>query len=133
MFAKLKTKSISNENKNMIFDFVKGLLASIMISFALIILFAFILKCFDISDIAIVPVTLLIKGISVFVGSFIAIKGKSKGLIKGVVFGAIYVILAFLVFGIIAGNFSFDVGLLLDFAFAILLAGLVGIIKVNKA
>ncbi len=132
MFAHFKSKSISDENKNLIFAFVKGLLAALLISFALIVVFAFILKCFNISDVAIVPVTLLIKGISVFVGSMIAVNGKNKGLVKGVVFGAIYVLLAFLVFGIIAANFTFDFGLILDFAFACLLGALVGIVKVNK-
>ena len=132
MFAWLKSKTISEDNKSVIFDFVKGLLASILISFALIVLFAFILKCFDISDVAIVPSTLLIKGISVFVGSIIAIKGKDKGLIKGAVFGAIYVVFAFFIFGIIAANFTFDLGLILDFAFAVLLGSIVGIVKVNR-
>lgn len=130
MFGRSKSKSLSNEN--VVFDFAKGLIVSILISFALIVVFALLLKWFDIGDLWIVPITLIIKGISVLCGSILSIKGTSKGLLKGVIFGAIYVCFAFIIFGLIAGGFTFDAGLLLDFAFAMLLGGLVGIIKVNR-
>ena len=125
-----KTKSIAKEN--IVFDFVKGLIVSIILSFALIIVFALFIKWLDLSDVWIVPITLLIKAISVLLGSIIAIKGTSRGLIKGAVFGTIYILFAFVIFGTLAGSFSFDVGLLLDFAFAALLGAIVGIIKVNR-
>lgn len=130
MFASSKTKSVAKEN--VFFDFLKGIIVSVILSFALIIVFALLLKWLDLSDVWIVPVTLIIKAVSVLAGSLVAIKGNSKGLIKGAVFGAIYVCLAFVIFGFLAGSFTFDVGLLLDFAFASLLGAIVGIIKVNK-
>ena len=131
MFAQTKTKKLSNEN--IVLNFLKGLLVAISISFALIILFALFLKWLDLSDVWIVPMTLLIKGISVLIGSLVAIRGTSKGLVKGLSFGAIYTLLAFVIFGVLAQNFSFDIGLLLDFAFTMLLGAIVGIIKVNRA
>lgn len=131
MFAHTKTKTDAKEN--VVLDFVKGLIVAILISFALIVVFALILKWLDLSDNWIVPITLVIKGVSVLFGSIVAIRGKSKGLIKGVVFGLLYTFFAFLIFGLLAKNFTFDLGLLLDFAFTMLLGAIVGIIKVNRS
>ncbi|MBQ9792558.1 MAG: TIGR04086 family membrane protein, partial [Clostridia bacterium] len=112
--------------------FIKGLIISILISLALVVVFALCLKWFDITEKVIVPVTFGIKYISVIIGSLIAIKGSSKGLIKGAVFGALYMACAFSIFSILASTFVFDITTLLDFSSSILLGAIVGIIKVNK-
>ncbi len=130
MFARSKTKTIAKEN--IILDFAKGIVIAMLISLALIVLFAFCLKWFNISDGFIVPVTLIIKGLSVLVGSLIAVKGNSRGLLKGAGFGAVYIVIAFLVFSILSGSFGIGLSSLLDFAFSILLGGIVGIVKVNR-
>lgn len=131
MFASSKTKFDSNEN--VMLDFLKGILIASLISLGLIVLFAYSLKWFEISDVFIVPATLIIKGISVVIGSVIAIKGTSKGLVKGALFGAIYIVVALVVFSVLAGTFQIGVSTILDIAFASLLGGIVGIVKVNKA
>ena len=123
--------------KNMFFsqivlDFLKGIIVALLISLGLIIAFAFSLKWFDINDNFIPAITLLVKGLSVLIGSLIAIKGDSKGLLKGVCFGSIYIFLAFVIFSILSGNFSINLSVLLDLAFAAIIGGIVGIIKVNK-
>ena len=126
------SKTRSETKDNLFLDYFKGLLVSILLSLELIVLFALLLKWFDIADGFIVPMTLIIKGVSVFVGACIAIKGDSKGLVKGVIFGALYIALAFLIFGMLAGTFKFSVSGLLDVVFACVLGGLVGIVKVNR-
>ena len=123
--------------KNSIFgqvvlDFLKGLIVSLLLSLGLIIAFAFSLKWFEINDNFIPVIVLAIKGICVLVGSLFAVKGDSKGLIKGVCFGIIYILLAFFIFSMLSGMFSVSLSLFLDMLFAALLSGLVGIIKVNK-
>ena len=115
-----------------ILDFLKGIIISLLSSLGLIILFAFSIKWFNISDVAIAPITLTIKGVSVIVGSIFAIKGDSKGLLKGASFGAFYIFVAFLIFGFLSGEFIVSINSLLDVLFSALLGGLVGIIKVNK-
>ena len=130
MFAHSKTESISNEN--VFFDFLKGILIATLTSLGLVVLFAFCLKWFSLPDVAITPATLAIKGVSVMLGALVAIKGESKGLLKGLLFGIIYIVIAFVVFSVLSGTFSFGVGSLLDLAFASLLGGIIGIIKVNK-
>jgi len=130
MFASSKTENFANEN--VVFNFLKGILISTLLSLGLVVLFAFCLKWFALSDTVIVPVTLAIKGVSVLFGSLFAVKGHSKGLIKGLLFGAIYIVIAFIVFSVLSGSFAFSVSSLLDLAFTSLLGGIVGIIKVNR-
>jgi len=130
MFAGSKTKSISKEN--VIFDFLKGIIISILLSLILVVIFALCLKWFDISEKTIVPVTFAIKYISVIVGSLFATNGESKGLIKGALFGLIYICSSFLVFSLLSNSFSFDLTTLLDIVSSVLLGAIVGIIRVNK-
>lgn len=130
MFGHSKSERLSNEN--VIFDFIKGLLVATLLSLGLIVLFAFCMKWFSIPDEFISPITLVIKGVSVLTGSCIAVKGESKGLLKGLLFGMLYIILAFVVFSILSGTFSVGISSILDLAFATLLGGIVGIIKVNR-
>lgn len=127
----VSTKRLSNEN--VFFDFIKGLIISIILSLVLVVVFALCLKWFDLSEKTIVPVTFAIKYISVIVGSLFAITGTSKGLIKGALFGMLYIIFSFVIFSILAKTFSFDLTTLLDFVSSILLGSMVGIIKVNKS
>lgn len=127
-YAKTSTGKL---NENIVFSFLKGLIISILISFALIILLAFSLKWFSLDEKYISPLNLVIKTVSVLIGSFVAIKGENKGLIKGVVFGLIYILSAFLSFSLLSNSFNVNSGLLLDILFACIAGGLVGIIKVN--
>ena len=119
------------ERKNNIISFLIGLVVSVILSLALVIVLAFALKWVLIDEKFIVPLNLAIKVISVLVGAGIAVKGSSKGLIKGVVFGLLYIILAFGLFSILAHSFSIDISLLLDVVCTCLAGGIVGIIKVN--
>lgn len=123
----------ADTNENVFFDFFKGILIASFLSLGLVILAAFCLKWFSIADEYVAPITLLIKGTSVFVGAMFAVKGNSKGLLKGVSFGLIYIVVAFIVFSVLAGSMSVGVSTLLDVVFASLLGGIVGIVKVNRA
>lgn len=128
-FTKSKTAS---DSENIVVNFLKGLIVSMMISFALIIILAFSMKWFSLGEKFITPFNLAIKTISVLVGASIAVKGESKGLLKGVVFGLLYILVAFLSFSILSKSFAVDTGLILDIVFACLAGGIVGIIKVNS-
>lgn len=130
MFSRSKSEKLSNDN--IFFDFVKGIIIAIIISLGLVVLFAFILKGFSLSDSVITPVTMIIKAVSVVVGALVAVKGNSKGLVKGISFGTIYIVIAFLIFSILAGSFSVGVSGLLDLISAATCGGIVGIIKVNR-
>lgn len=126
------SKSETESKENIVFSYFKGLLISTMISLGLVIVLAFSLKWFELGDGFIVPLTLLIKGVSVLVGAIFAVDGRNKGLLKGAGFGAVYVVFALVIFSILAGGFSVGVSTFLDLVFASLVGGIVGIVKVNK-
>lgn len=127
-----KTKTSSNDSTNVVFDFLKGLIVATLISLGLVILLAFCINWFEIKDSYLSPLTLLIKGISIVVGTVIAVRGESKGLLKGMCFGIIYIVFAFVIFSILSSSFKLGLSSLLNVLFASLLGGIVGIIKVNK-
>lgn len=132
MFAHSKTEKLSKmSNDNVFFDFVKGIVVAIIFSLGLVVLFAFILKWFSLPDNVISPVTFVIKCLSVVIGSLLAVKGN-KGLVKGVSFGSVYIVIAFLIFSMLSGSFSIGLSSLLDLLSAAACGGIVGIIKVNK-
>ena len=122
----------SLEKNSLVFDYLKGLIISMMISFGLVLVFAFSLKWWEVGDGMIMPINLAIKIISVCVGSIIAIKGEHKGLVKGVVFGIIYMAVAFISFSILANTFVLDLSFFLDLICSAVAGGIVGIIKVNR-
>ena len=128
-YSKSKTEKISS---NIVVSFLKGLIVSMLVSFALIILLALSLKWFSLDEKFISPINLAIKTISVIVGACIAVKGENRGLIKGVAFGLLYIVSAFVSFSVLAKSFSLDMGFVLDILFAGIAGGIVGIIKVNR-
>ena len=105
---------------------------SIALSFVFVITFAFCLKWFPAIENYIFIGTMLIKIIAVALGAMVAINGESKGLIKGFLFGLVYISFAFFIFSFLAGGFCFDKNTILDFVICAITGSIIGIIKVNK-
>ena len=98
----------------------------------LILIFAMILKFTNIPESIISPVNQVIKGISVFLGVFIALKKhKQQGLICGLLIGFMFTIVAFLTFSTLSGCFEFSMSLITDIVFGAIIGGICGIICVN--
>ena len=127
------TKQERISNSSDIFQFIKGIILSLIITFACVIIFAFSIKFFALSDGFITPINLSIKAISVFVGTLVFAKSKTKGLIKGILFGLVYTTVAFLLFSALSASFDLSISLLLDYLFAAGVGAIAGIIKVNTA
>ena len=105
---------------------------ALCISLVLVLVFAFLLKFTNIPDSAISPVNQVIKGVSIFLGVFIGLKKcKELGLVSGLLIGFIYTLLAFLVFSILSGSFTFNITLLTDIVFGAIIGAICGIISVN--
>ena len=124
-----KTKNV---NQNLFLSFGVGLFVAMIISFGLIILFAFSMKWFSLSENLISPVNMAIKAVSVLFGSLVAVRGETSGLVKGATFGLVYILAAFLCFSFLAKTFELTIGFFLDIICAVLVGGIVGIIKVNR-
>ena len=128
--AKPKFKKLKLEGD--FFAYIKGLIVALIITFASIIVFALIIKWANLSDKVITPVNLVIKGVSIMVGTIIFAKSGTGGLKKGLIFAASYITVAFVVFSALSHTFSLGVSLLLDYLFGLVVGGIVGVIKVNR-
>lgn len=132
--AKSKTLKSAGGSKgvNLAGLIAKGTLIALCLSLILVLVFAFLLKFTNIPDSIIYPINQVIKGVSIFLGVFISLKkSKELGLVSGLLIGFIYTILAFLVFSILSGSFSFDLTLLTDIVFGAIIGAICGIICVN--
>lgn len=127
--AKLKAKF----NSPVLANIFKGAIIAVSITLVLILLFAILIKIANIPDSVITPVNQVIKIVSIFVGCFLTLKKyPQKGLITGASIGAVYTILAFLVFSLLGGTFSINLSFLSDLFFSLIIGGLCGIFAVNK-
>ncbi len=134
MKLKIKSRALKKDTTalNLLTIVAKGTLIALCISLTLVLVFAFLLKFTNIPDSIIYPINQVIKGASVFIGVFISLKkSKELGLISGLLIGFVYTILAFLVFSILSGTFSFDLTLLTDIVFGAVIGAICGIICVN--
>lgn len=127
-----KAKSYDEKRSSFLLSILKGSLIALCVSLIGILLFAFILRFTSISDKFILPINEVIKGISVFLGTFLGFKReKSKGLLGGTCIGFIFTILAFISFSALNGSFVFDKTFLTDLLFNSIVGAICGIICVN--
>ena len=120
-----------NNKKTTILAFFKAAILSTIVALVLIMLFAFILKWTNLSDGFIMPINMLIKAISVCVGTLLLCRNGQGGLIKGLVLGAIFAILSFAVFSALNGSMVLKFSLVLDFAFCAVCGAIIGVVAVN--
>ncbi len=119
---------IENKGGNWL-SVIKGVFWAISISLLGVLLFAFVIKFTSISENAISPINQVIKIISILVGCFVASKKISNnGWFWGLILGALYTVLSFLIFSILDGEFRFTISLLNDLVFGAILGLISGII-----
>lgn len=125
-----KTKKL--KNNSIFLSSAKGSLVATAVSLIGILFFAFVIKMFGITDEFLKPVNQVIKAVSIMLGVFAGLKAdKEKGLVKGVIIGLIYTLLAFVVFSSLNGSFNFDKSLLNDVLFGGITGSICGVIAVN--
>lgn len=130
---KMGAKTLSEHKKGNIFGkVIKGSCLSLCFSLVFILLFAFCLKFTSLSESLITPINQVIKGVSIFLGVFLALKKEKKqGLVCGLLIGFVFTIIAFLSFSVLCGVFVFDKTILTDMFFGAIIGGICGIISVN--
>ncbi len=114
-----------------LFEIIIAVFIALIISLVLIIIAAFSIKLFNISDNAIIIINQVIKGLSILIAGIVCLKLPNNGWLRGFIFGLLYILLAFVVFSLLSGKFNFDLTLIND---AVLggVSGLIsGIIAVN--
>jgi len=111
---------------------ISGTIVSIAITLVLILIFALIIRFFNIADGVIFPVNQVIKIVSLFVGAIVTLKKHRKnGFLKGILIGIVYFVLSYLIFGILQGSFSFNLSNLYGLLLTTLMGGLIGLIVIN--
>lgn len=129
---KAKTLKSEKQSSSAWLAIAKGVVCGVCVSLVGILLFAFILRFSSISDKVIAPVNEVIKGVSIFFGVFVGLrKYKKMGLLNGILIGFLFTVVAFLVFSLLDGTFSFDRTLLNDIVFGSIIGAICGIICVN--
>ena len=112
-----------------LFNILKAMFVSLIITFACIILFAFVIKWSSLSDNFIRPVNLCIKAISILFGILVLNKNSGKKMIKGVVFAILYTVISFAIFSCLAGTLILGLGLVSDFLFNIVVGVIASILS----
>lgn len=123
----LKVNSKSN-----ILTIIKGSFWGVSFSLVCILLFALIIKFSSISENAIGPINQIIKVLSILFACFVVGKQVKKGgLFVGLFTGILYTILAFVIFSILDGGFSFGLSLLNDITFGAIIGLISGVLCIN--
>ena len=115
-------------------SFIKGVFVAILISLFGILLFALVIKFFEIPSGYIQPVNQIIKFLSILIGvKSMFGSSKSKNLLLAVLLGAVYTALAIIIFNLLGGTFNFDFSCLTDSLFGAI-AGLISgvIVKIIR-
>jgi putative membrane protein (TIGR04086 family) len=111
---------------------LKGTMFSIVITIVLLIAFSTLLAYSSIKESTIPVVVLVITGISILIGSQISTRNiKKNGIINGTLIGLIYILLIYILSGIIGKNFSLNLYSVIMIIISMIMGGLGGIIGVN--
>ena len=81
--------------RDTIFQILKSVLAAVLISLVFVLIFTVIIQMFSLPLTVVKPVNQVFKIVAVFGGGLIFIRGE-KGLLKGLVYGIIAVIITYL-------------------------------------
>lgn len=108
---------------------IKASLVGVVSSIILVLLFAFILKFVNLGTSTITIVDQIIKIISILVAVFTLTKSRcDKLLLSGLITGAVYSVITFVVFSILNGGINFGVAILTDIVFSTLIGGVSAIL-----
>jgi putative membrane protein (TIGR04086 family) len=116
--------------KKNVIQIAKATCLAVVCSLVLVLIFTFIIQLFSLSSAAIKPVNQVIKIVSIALGGIVFISGD-KGLLKGGIYGVVAVVLTYLLFAIIAGEFSFSWKIIIELLIGGVAGGIAGVIAVN--
>lgn len=108
----------------------KAVVLSVLFCVVAVLIFSVVLQFASLSESVIKPVNQCIKAFAILFGCFFALKGE-KGWLKGIVSGLLTVMLTYLVFAMVGGDFSLSWLILAELAFGAVAGLLSGIVAVN--
>lgn len=108
----------------------KGVSTGLIFTLIAILIFAFVLKVFNLDSGIIKPVNQFIKIIGIFLGCYFSLSGKA-GFLKGIAVGFITTILTYLLFSLFTNSIDFNAMLALDLLLGCVVGLISGVIAVN--
>lgn len=121
---------MQTEKGGIIIGSLKGVGTALITTLIGIIVFGFIVKAATLGSSVISAVNQFLKVISLFLGCLFS-AGNGRGLFKGLIIGALYTALVYLLFSLLFDGITFGGGFFIDLIFALVVGGLSGIITVN--
>ena len=102
----------------MVKSMFKGVLCAVITTLLFVLVFAFIVQVAGLSNSVISPVMQVVKVLAIFVAVLIALKpARSKGWLYGGLVGIFYMVITFLIFSLLDGQFIVNLGALSDLLF----------------
>ena len=102
----------------MVKSMFKGVLCAVIATLLFVLVFAFIVQVAGLSNSVISPVMQVVKVLAIFVAVLIALKpARSKGWLYGGLVGIFYMVITFLIFSLLDGQFIINLGALSDLLF----------------
>ena len=121
---------MQNESVSNIFQIVRAVLFAAVCAFLSTVLFAVVLNLTSLSDKIILPVNVVIRVISIFIGCLFTLRGE-KGWLRGGAVGVLFTFVSGLLFAMLGGDFSLSWLLAVEVAFGFIVGALAGIFAVN--
>lgn len=119
------------KNGSYVLETIIAVFVALIFSLILVVIAAFAIKLFNIDDGAIRIINQVIKGLSILLAGIICLKLPHNGWLRGFIVGVLYILVAYVVFSLLAGEFIFDLTLLNDTVLGGVSGLLSGIIAVN--
>lgn len=116
--------------RNNVFQILKAVLASIIVSLIFVLAFTLIIQIFTLPIDIVKPVNQVFKVVAIALGGLIFIRGE-KGLLKGLAYGVLAVICTYLVFSLLSLSFVFSWKFILELLIGGIAGGISGILAVN--
>ena len=127
-----KIDDISKEKNKNIINVIKGAIIAIILSLIFLTVYAAVLSFTNVSENTMVPVVLVITGISILIGSSMSsISIKKKGLMNGALVGLIYAITLYILSSIFGAGFSIGLNSIIMIIVEIITGMICEIIGVN--
>ena len=120
-----------DKNKNAI-NILKGTIISILLTLILLTIYSALLSFTNISENTMIPVVLVITGISILIGSSMSsIHIKKQGMLNGGLVGLIYMLFIYILSSIFLVGFEINLNCILMITTGVITGMLGGIIGVN--
>ncbi len=124
-----KKRTSKQQSRPMIMDIAKGVIIALIVTVAAVLALALIVKEKGIDSAAISAVNQAIKVAAIFIAAMISSRGaKEKQLITGALSGLVYIVVGYLIFSLIEGDWGDITLLLTDAAMGVMIGALVGLI-----